>query len=281
MEQYARLFRPSVNLFAEGKEVGMNSFASQLIESYPPEWVEEIKGEARMKITATTFAAACRKGNSAVMRGVVLALWPFVDTFPKSIIRAASGFPKRRILKDRQLLNMFLHRGPQMLSGIRKDEENHRALWLETGRALGLNYPLDFERPVLPHTQVWINEINNKSDPLTSLLRFAGIEILAEAISVDLLSSQTFTSVLGNRGCEWFRVHAEHEPGMTHEELLLRTAFFIDKHPTKENVNSVIQHVVNLFIRAGEACEPHVEAPTLWVPKEAWTVGKTPTRHMK
>jgi len=259
----------------------MSSLASLLIESYPPEWVEEIKGEARTKITAATFASACRQGNSAVMRGLVLGLWPFIDTFPKSIIRGASGFPKRSILKNRRLLNLFLHRGPQMLSGIRKDEENHRTLWLETGQALGLNYPLDFERPVLPHTQVWINEINNKSDPLTSLLRFAATEILAEAISVNLLSSQTFTSVLGNRGCGWFRVHAEHEPGMTHEELLLRSAFFIDKHPTKENVNSVIQHVVNLFIRAGEACGPRFEAPTPWVPKEAWTVGNRPTRQTK
>jgi len=259
----------------------VSSLARLRIEIYPPEWVAEIKGEARRKISAATFAAACRQGNSAVMLGLILGLWPFVDTFPKSIIRGASGFPKRSIRKDRHLLNMFLHRGPQMLSGIRKDEENHRVLWLETGRALGLNYPLDFERPVLPQTQIWINEINNKSDPLTSLLRFAAVEIIAEAISIDLLTSKTFTSILGKRGCEWFRVHAEHEPGMTHEELLLRTAFLIDKHPTKENVNSVIQHVVTLFIRAGEGCEPQVEAPALWVPKHVQTVRKIQTRLKK
>lgn len=214
-----------------------------------------------------------------MMRGLVLGLWPFIDEFPKSIIRGASRLLiKNSLPKDRLLLNTLLHRGPQMLSGIRKDEENHRKFWLETGRALGLNYPLDFDRPVLPQTQAWINEVIHQSDLLTMFLRFAAVEILAEAISIYLLSSKAFTSVLGDRGCEWFRVHAEHEPGMTHEELILRTAFFVDKHPTKEYVNSVIQNVVNLYITAGEACELYLESPTPWSPQQVRAMHKLQTR---
>ncbi len=218
-----------------------------------------------------------------MVAGLILGLWPFVDEFPKSIIRGASRLlVKSSLPKDRRLLNVLLHRkSPQMLSGIRNDEENHRILWLQTGQALGLNYPLDFERPVLPQTQAWINEINNQTNLLAMFLRFAAVEMIAEAISIELLSSKAFSSVLGKRGCEWFRVHTDHEPGMTHEELILRTAFFVDKNPTKEYVDSVIQRVVDLFITAGQACELSIEFASPWSPKEAWTVGKTLTRHTK
>ena len=211
--------------------------------------------------------------------GLILGLWPFIDGFPKSIIRGGTHLLiKNSLPKDRQLLNILLHRGPQMLAGIRKDEENHRMLWLETGRALGLNYPLDFDRPALTQTQAWLNEINNQSDLVTMFLRFAAIEIIAEVISVELLSSTAFTSVLGKRGCEWFRVHAEHEPGMTHEEMILHTAFFVDKNPTKEYVDSVIQRVVNYFITAGQACELSIEPFFQWLPQRVRVARNLPTR---
>ena len=114
---------------------------------------------------------------------------------------------------------------------------------------------MDFDQPLLPQTKAWIRAVDTDSDPFTTFIRFAAIEIIAESISIDILASKIFTSVLGERGCQWFRVHAEHESGMTHEELEIRLAFaFAEGTPTKESVNGIIQCIVDLFVVAGEVC---------------------------
>ncbi len=219
-----------------------------------PSWIQDTKAEARERISTTAFAAACRRGNRAVMRGLVVGLWPFVHHFPKTIIRAIVRSRKRSLPQGRRLLNTMLWHGPDVLSGIRKDEKNHRKLWLNTGEALGLKYPNDFKRPVLPETQAWIDALNGAADPFTVFVRFAAIEIVAEAVSVELLASKAFVSVLGERGCEWFRVHAEHDSGMTHEELELRLAFAsLEESPREVLTNAVIQCVVDNFLEAAKA----------------------------
>jgi len=220
-----------------------------------PGWIDEIKAAARGKIVNAPFARACRQGDSAAMQGLVVGLWPFVDEFPRSIIRFATRLPKLSLFGDRALLNALLHRGPTILSGIQKDEENHRKLWLEAGQALGLSVPEDFRRPGLHETQTWLDAINAEADPSTILFRFAAVEIIAETVSVDFLRSEVFRNVLGEKGCAWFRVHAEHGPGMSHEELELRLAFaFLKGEPTKEFTNSVIQQIVDLSVAAENAC---------------------------
>jgi len=141
-----------------------------------------------------------------------------------------------------------------MLNGIRKDEENHRKLWLETGAALGLRYPIDYERPVLPESRGWIDAVGMESDVSRLFLRFAAIEMIAEMVSKEFLTSNRFRDTLGPRGCEWFRVHAEHSQGMTHEELELQLAFsFAEGNLSKELVDAVIQDTVDRFIEAAEA----------------------------
>lgn len=226
-----------------------------LADQHIPAWMEEIKAEARGKIISSGFASACRQGDTVVMRGLVTGLWPFVNEFPRSIINGIARLKKIGLGQDRALLNTLLYRGPEVLSGIQRDEKNHRKLWLETGRALGLNYPLDYDQPVLPETQAWIDAVNANSDPSALFLRFTAVEIIAEAVSVDFLASRAFTEALGEKGCEWFRVHAEHGSGMSHEELELRLAFaFLRGEATKEYTNSVIQRIVDHFVAAGNSC---------------------------
>jgi len=126
---------------------------------------------------------------------------------------------------------------------------------LETGRALGLKYPRDFNRQPIPEVEAWIEAVDEDSDPLLILLRFAAIEIIAESVSKDFLASDNFSSVLGERGSKWFRVHTIHEGGVAHEELELRLGFASREcEPTQEETDSIIQHIVALFITAADAC---------------------------
>src|SRR5688572_21669018 len=90
-----------------------------------PTWIHVEKDAARLKITSACFAFGCREGNQAVMRGLVVGLWPFIDEFPISMIRGAARLSKSGLLSKRKLLNTLLHRGPELLVGIKRDEENH------------------------------------------------------------------------------------------------------------------------------------------------------------
>jgi pyrroloquinoline quinone (PQQ) biosynthesis protein C len=218
-----------------------------------PLWFNELKTEARNKIVGARFAGACRQGNVGAMQALVVGIWPFVDEFPKIIIRGASRVA-RKDGGNRELLNTLLRRGPQVLLGIRRDEENHRKLWIETGRALGLGFPADFQQSVLPESAAWIDLLKNESDLFAVFVSFAAIELIAETVSIDFLGSEAFTNILGTRGCEWFRVHAEHAPGMSHEELELCLAFMLrGGEPSKQDATPIIWNVVNHFIAAADA----------------------------
>jgi pyrroloquinoline quinone (PQQ) biosynthesis protein C len=219
-----------------------------------PAWISEVKVEAAVKITAAAFACACRQADLAVMRGLIVGLWPFVNKFPRCIMRGVAKVSKTSAFNERELLNTLLYRSSQSLTRIQRDEENHRKLWLEAGRALGLDFPHHFNRAIPPETQTWINAVNAAVDPFTLLVRFAAIEIIAETVSVDFLASKAFTSTLGQSGCEWFRVHAAHEQEITHEELELRLAFgFLEGPPDELLTNQIIQHIVNFFVAAADA----------------------------
>jgi pyrroloquinoline quinone (PQQ) biosynthesis protein C len=231
----------------------MDSLSIAFSEELPP-WVRDVKSRARTRIANAAFAGECRNGNKSSMRGLVIGLWPFIDEFPISMIRGAGRISRTGLFRKRELQNTLLHRGPQLLVGIKGDEENHRKLWLQTGKALGLRYPENFNGPALPETQVWIDAIDAQCDPSTILFRFAAIEMIAEIVSVELLISDAFTSILGKEGCEWFRVHAEHGDEMTHEELELRLAFALSNGISiKDYASAIIINIVDLGVRAMEA----------------------------
>jgi hypothetical protein len=70
----------------------MASFGSIFSEPLAT-WIADVKDTARAKITNSAFTAECRSGNKAVMRGLIIGLWPFIDEFPISIIRGAARLP--------------------------------------------------------------------------------------------------------------------------------------------------------------------------------------------
>ena len=83
-------------------------------------------------------------------------------------------------------------------------------------------------------------------------LRFVVVEIIAESVSVDFLSSEKFKSALGKEALGWFEVDVTHE-GMSHEELALRLARSLHGgEVTREETHALIRHVVDLFIAAAE-----------------------------
>lgn len=233
----------------------MGFSVDKLTRPLPP-WIENIKRDAHRKIVCSNFAVPCRQGNVAVVRQLIIGLWPFVDTFPKILIHGSRHLRGTDFFEHREVLKQLIHRSSGILLGIQRDVKNHRKLWLETGKSLGLNYPGDFDRAPIPEVVAWIDEVAQEdSDPFRMFLRFAAIEMIAESVSVDFLASNHFTFVLNLEGCEWFRVHAVHEPGVAHEDLELRLAFaFTNNKPTRAESNSVIQTVVDLFINAADAC---------------------------
>ena len=85
-------------------------------------------------------------------------------------------------------------------------------------------------------------------------LRFVGVEVVAESVSEDFLSSENFKSALGKEGLRWFEAHVIHE-GMSHEELAFKLAHALHREElTREESHAVIHHVVDLFIGAAEVC---------------------------
>jgi pyrroloquinoline quinone (PQQ) biosynthesis protein C len=222
-----------------------------------PSWIEEIKGEVRDKISKAEFVALCHKGDITVIESLARGLWPFIDEFPRIINRGCLRLCKPQLFHKFGFVKMLslLRHSYEALAEIESDEEQHRKLWLDIGEALGLIYPCHYNQPILPVVKAWIRGVDKPSDPFTMFLRFTSIEMIAEAVSKGLLTSDNFTSVLRKRGCHWFRVHVAHHTGMTHEELALRLAFaFHEREPVKETCNQAIQEVVDLLISAANAC---------------------------
>jgi pyrroloquinoline quinone (PQQ) biosynthesis protein C len=219
-----------------------------------PRWVEDVDREACAKLSASAFARECRSGNVSVIRELIFRFWPFVDAFPKMINQGCLHLLKEDLFRSHGLELIGLFRaGFELLLGIEKDEENHRSLWLKTADALGLSYG-ELERTPSAEVRAINDSVGEETDPSTMLLRFVAVEIVAESVSKDFLSSKNFVSALGEQGVHWFRVHVAHN-GITHEELALHLAFSLyDDELNKDRVNAVVQPVVDLFIMAANKC---------------------------
>ena len=217
-------------------------------------WVKEIKNEALQKISLSPFATACRAGDMGLTKELFLRFWPFVDAFPKIINRGCVNILKKELVKTFGLEIIDLLRpGFQVLSSMRQDEEDHRQLWLKTAHVLGLT-PTDLRQPPTPEVRAVTSVIAEDVDPYMMFLRFVGVEMVAESVSKDFLSSEEFKSALGKEGLRWFEVHVTHE-GMSHEELAFRLARALHREElTREESHALIHHVVDLFIRAAEVC---------------------------
>lgn len=244
-----------------------------------PSWVNEIKTESRAKIRKSKLILACREDREAISiakKTLMIRFWPFVDVFPKIV-----GEHKKRIIKRETWRHPFSIRQlgkhcEDIMGDIKRDEENHRKLWLDTSLVLGLTenhlyYPRSYQMDQNPQARFRVQDtidiVGEKTDSFTALLRLASIEIIAESIGHELIIVFSDLDVIATQKTEngeqefanlkpsrWFYVHINHgRNAVSHEEMVYRLAFALHgKVPKKKEANRIIQEVVDLFIEAGE-----------------------------
>lgn len=226
----------------------------------PPAWFREIKQEAYKRIAESPSAEACRKGDREVMKKIIVNLWPFVDIFPRLV--------GQKYLYLFTNPSMYFQHGPlQMLSlgyytatflkSIAKDEKSHRLLWLDSGSALGLEYPKDYEVPITPQTREWRDDVANQTEPSEMLFGYVAIEIIAESVSKNLIDFEPFKLLLGDKGLRWFGVHTINHGDVSHENLELQLALTFHKQPdvmTRQSAENTIMRIVDKFLAAANAC---------------------------
>jgi len=229
----------------------MNSLTERFKQPIPG-WVSEIRNETLQKISLSPVATGCRGCDMRLTKELLLRFWPFVDAFPRIINRGCLHILKKELVKTFGLEMIDLFRlGFQVLSSMQKDEEDHRQLWLKTSHVLGLT-STDLRQPPTPEVKMVTSVIAEDIDPYIMFLRFVGVEVVAESVSGDFLSSERFKSALGKEGLRWFEVHITHH-GMSHEELAFRLARALHRGEiTREETHAVVHHVVDLFIAAAE-----------------------------
>jgi pyrroloquinoline quinone (PQQ) biosynthesis protein C len=222
-----------------------------------PVWIPEIKHQARQKISDSHFVAACRTGEISVLRELVVRFWPFVDVVARVVYAGCWRTARKTLCAEfdvTKYLDMYrvLTLSRKILAEIAKEEECHRGLWLKTAGALGLEIN-DLSQKPIPEIEAIMKNASEHTAAPTMFLRFTAVEIVAEAISEDLLRSTEFKLALKRPGLQWFLVHASHE-GVSHEELLLRLAStFQDGEPSRKYYHDIIHATVDLFVAAGNA----------------------------
>lgn len=220
-----------------------------------PSWIEDINGEAYRKIIGSRFAAACRRGETRVMQEIFIRHWPFVHEFPEMVNRGCIQALRQELAHKFGVgkLNDLVRLCSQVLKRVQKDEESHRALWQRAAEEVRLQYA-DLNQPPIPEVTAFISAVDDDTDLVAMFFHFVAVEILAESVSTDFLASEPFTAHFSQQGLQWFRVHTNHE-GLSHEELFWRLAFTFQKDAlTQEEANDAVQHVINLFVDASEAC---------------------------
>lgn len=226
----------------------------------PPTWFEEIKQEANKRIIESPSADACRKGNREVMKKIILNLWPFVDVFPRLVgqkyVYLFTNPSMYFQYGPLHVLSLGYHTAV-FLKSIAKDEKSHRLLWLDSGLALGLQYPKDYEGPITPQTQKWKDDVANQTEPSEMLFGYVAIEIIAESVSKNLIGFEPFRLLLGDKGLRWYVVHTIDHGDISHEnlELQLALAFYKQSNVTiHQSAEHTIMRVVDEFLAAANAC---------------------------
>ncbi|TSC80878.1 MAG: hypothetical protein G01um101429_3 [Parcubacteria group bacterium Gr01-1014_29] len=226
----------------------------------PPLWFKDIKQEAYKRITEAPFAQACRQGDKEVMKKLIVSLWPFVDIFPRLVRRGYIRLMSPAMYFRYGILTMLSlnYRSIVFLGSIEQDEKSHRALWLDSGLALELQYPASY-KPTTPQTQAWIDEVAKKTNPSEMFLAFVAIEFIAESVSKNFIVSEHFKKAFGNSksGLGWFTVHTIDHEDVSHEnlELHLACAFHSQSGTDMQNMaEHTIMGVIHKFLIAANAC---------------------------
>ena len=239
---------------------------SSLIERFNtplPSWIYEIKKEVRQKVMRSRLILDCREGNDEAKKILMIRYWPFVDEFSEIIRRHQLRISAREFLRHPILSLFLLDTVSKILADTREDEKDHRSLWIDTSLALSLNESDLYLRENYygaPEPEVYkiiekvdesVSIFGNKTPSSIVLLRLVAVEIVAEAISHELL---VVFNDFGENAIKLFKAHIYHKENvMSYEELVFRMAFAFDhKMPEKHKTNKVIQEITDLFIEAGE-----------------------------
>lgn len=207
-----------------------------------PTWLAGVKQETLLKVGNSPLTQGCAQGYRGSLYALMIGFWPFVNSFPDIIHSKYAGSEDR---------------GALILAEMEQDERGHRGLWLQTCKVLGIA-ETELEHEPLPSIQRLINVIGEDTEPHRSFLRFLGVEIIAEALSVALIGHAPFQEQLGEQGLEWFRVHlnARNEVHATsHEVLTIRLARqYAGRSASEAQLEGEVTQAVDLFIEGGQEC---------------------------
>lgn len=219
-----------------------------------PEWTMQLKEEVRRKALATTLIPAMQAGDRRAIRAFLTGFWSFVYAFPE-VIEKGRGRVFRTAFRNhpREAVRTI---GAEVTELMKRDESDHRGLWVITASAFGLSdEDLEGDAVNYPKTQLITALVGDeKADPATLLLRFMGVEMVAEVVSGALLSSSQFLEVVHKRARGWFVVHVEHTTSTPHEEVTFRLAnAFTEGGVREETAEKVILEVADAFAEAANA----------------------------
>ena len=204
-------------------------------------WFHSIKRDACQRIAPTTLVLGCKRGDKNYIRALMVIYWKFVDEFPEILYEQFST-----------MSDPVIKRQAKYLSGITADEKSHRHMWLETSDFLGLSYQtLNNYRERFPLVNKISLRLRDTVDTALTLLRIVGVEIVAEILSSELLSSDKFCNALNEKARVWFKVHVAHT-GTTHEQIALRLALKELEHEVnlQEVVMCEVLAIVDMFVDA-------------------------------
>ena len=219
------------------------------------EWITSIQKEAIKRkswhqLNSSPLMARLMGADEMALRALFVGYWPFVDSFPRVIQRTYEESAQ------------FSRYGRVLSGALREmetDERNHRALWLRSTTAANIpEADLYASEPLLEVVRI-TGAMVERDALWQRLLDFVAVEIVAEGLSVALLSSDRFCERLGAKGMAWFKVHALHPSDeTTHEEIAYRAAVALmpknGAESVLDQVERTVQETVNRFVDAMSAC---------------------------
>ena len=219
------------------------------------EWItatqkEAIKRKSWHKLNSSPLMGRLMDADEMALGALFVGYWPFVDSFPRVIqltYEATAQFSRYgRVLSG-------------ALREMETDERNHRALWLRSTAAANIPETDLYDSEPLPEVLRVTGAMVEREALWQRLLDFVAVEIVAEGLSVALLSSDRFRERLGAKGTAWFKVHAVHPSDeTTHEEIAYRAAVALmpkgGAEAIADQVDRTVQETVDRFVDAMSAC---------------------------
>ena len=203
----------------------------------------EVKVEARLRVSRSLMVQGCQAGDRAMICALLIVFWRFVYDFAQILYTyfETTSDPLVKRMKG-------------SLSGIADDEKSHRLMWSETAKYLGITDLLDLNKERFQRVIFLSEYLSQNVTPAYVFLRIVAVEVVAEALSEELLSSMHFKAILPRRFQRWFIAHIVHGEGTTHEQLALKLALHDLAHGEYTDIESIVRAevlgLIDLFVDA-------------------------------